>query len=54
MTGDLLGPIKNVIEVLRAMLIMGYMRLMADPKISANLSCSFFISEEDNLHVRVQ
>src|SRR5258708_27208134 len=54
MAGDLLGAIKNVIEVLRAMLIPGYMRLMADPKISANLSCPFFISEEDNLNVRVQ
>ena len=54
MAGDLLGAIKNVIEVLRAMLIPDYVRLMAYRKVSASLSRPFFISEEDNLYFRVQ
>jgi hypothetical protein len=54
MAGHLASPIKNVIEVLRAMLIPDYVRLMAYRKVSASLSCPFFISEEDNLYLRVQ
>ena len=54
MAGDLVSPIKNVIEVLRAVLIPDYLRLMVYRKISAGLSCPFFISEEDNFYLRVQ
>ena len=54
MAGDLVSPIKNVIEVFRAMLIADYVRLMVYRKISASLSCPFLISEEDNFYLRVQ
>jgi hypothetical protein len=54
MAGDLVSPIKNVIEVFRAMLIPDYVRLMVYRKVSASLSCPFLISEEDNFYLRVQ
>jgi len=54
MAGDFVGAIKDVIEVLRAMLIAAYKGLMADSQIPASLSRTFFVSKEDNLYVRMQ
>lgn len=54
MARDFVGAVKDVIEILRAMLIAKHLGFMADPQILASVGGPFFVSEEDNIYVRVQ
>jgi hypothetical protein len=51
---DFVRAVKEIVEILGTMLIAAHRVLMVDSKVHASLRCTFLVSKEDNLDVRVQ
>src|SRR5437588_5053802 len=54
MAGNFIGPVEDVVEVLRAVLVAANIRFMPNSQVPASLGRAFVVAEEENLHVFVQ